>query len=495
MPVELTQINNIYRGAGSPESSQVGSVGDFYFQTDGATDNVVWYKETGAATDTGWVNLVKSHNELRTFQGGTSGEYYHLTSAQHTAAISIYTGSGSPNLSQIGNVGDLYRQTDGVQGEILWEKTVGTGNTGWEASSYESNFQTLTYGATIDWEVTGTSGTERKNAIITLTGDATLNEPTGMRIDEDMILLIKQDGTGGHTLSFPTDFEFIGNPAHTEVPSGYDLLRIRYENNTGKFYCSYDRPLGYNEYLVLPVASNIDVDFSAYTDKQVRELFGTTIYLNNTQSTSGGSDSILPDLDQCWVGYELGVIMDQSANGGDLTLTTAKVADLLYASGVENIPFLDTNTPMSMNLLEDQRYRLYFKLVVRNYLGLKTWAIVDFKARFIGGVGFLSSTGAVTWDLLTGTYKTVTPTGAITLSISNMDESYPELLTGVIFVTQGGTPFDIELPANSKVPDGDAYLIEDTGTYTLENMAASETGTLTYAYDGTDYRWRFLKDI
>jgi len=45
----------IYRGAGSPENVVLGSVGDMYLRTDGGAGTVLWIKESGTATTTGWV--------------------------------------------------------------------------------------------------------------------------------------------------------------------------------------------------------------------------------------------------------------------------------------------------------------------------------------------------------------------------------------------------------------------------------------------------------
>ena len=46
---------NFKRGAGSPESVIIGSVGDIYTRTDGGAGTTLYVKESGAATNTGWV--------------------------------------------------------------------------------------------------------------------------------------------------------------------------------------------------------------------------------------------------------------------------------------------------------------------------------------------------------------------------------------------------------------------------------------------------------
>lgn len=47
--------------------------------------------------------------------------------------VTIYTGTGSPNGSQEGSVGDLFLRTDGGSNTTFWVKESGTGNTGWTA--------------------------------------------------------------------------------------------------------------------------------------------------------------------------------------------------------------------------------------------------------------------------------------------------------------------------------------------------------------------------
>lgn len=56
--VNRVQIGNqcsIYKGSGSPNSTQVGSPCDLYLNTAGGAGATLWVKESGAATNTGWV--------------------------------------------------------------------------------------------------------------------------------------------------------------------------------------------------------------------------------------------------------------------------------------------------------------------------------------------------------------------------------------------------------------------------------------------------------
>lgn len=48
----------------------------------------------------------------------------------------IYTGEGTPENNQTGNVGDLFLRQDGGAGSTLWVKESGNGtNTGWSSVS------------------------------------------------------------------------------------------------------------------------------------------------------------------------------------------------------------------------------------------------------------------------------------------------------------------------------------------------------------------------
>jgi hypothetical protein len=53
--VSAITASNFKRGTGSPESTILGSVGDIYTRTDGGTGTTLYVKESGTATNTGWV--------------------------------------------------------------------------------------------------------------------------------------------------------------------------------------------------------------------------------------------------------------------------------------------------------------------------------------------------------------------------------------------------------------------------------------------------------
>lgn len=100
-----------------------------------------WYSELTAlysaagaipwtAIDTTGSNITdiasRAHNNLQTIQGGTTGEYYHNTSAQNTTMGILRSGSGAPGAG-LGSNGDFYFRTDGtVAGStVMYHKEAG----------------------------------------------------------------------------------------------------------------------------------------------------------------------------------------------------------------------------------------------------------------------------------------------------------------------------------------------------------------------------------
>ena len=48
--------------------------------------------------------VTRAHNNLQSFQGGTAGEYYHLTSAQNTTVGTLASGTYTPTLTNVTNL-------------------------------------------------------------------------------------------------------------------------------------------------------------------------------------------------------------------------------------------------------------------------------------------------------------------------------------------------------------------------------------------------------
>lgn len=76
---------------------------------------------------------------------------------------------------------------------------------GWTGQQY-FDATTLTYSGTIAWNLNTNQVTE-----LTLTGDATLSNPTNVQDGATYILHVKQDGTGTHNLTFSSNYKFVGD--------------------------------------------------------------------------------------------------------------------------------------------------------------------------------------------------------------------------------------------------------------------------------------------
>ena len=81
--------------------------------------------------------------------------------------------------------------------------------------------QTITYAATIDWDVY-----KGQSALVTLTGNITINNPTNIRAGEAYALKIIQGGAGSYTVTWGSSFKWPGGVAPTlSTPVGsHDVL-------------------------------------------------------------------------------------------------------------------------------------------------------------------------------------------------------------------------------------------------------------------------------
>ena len=81
--------------------------------------------------------------------------------------------------------------------------------------------QTLTDGATIDWNLS-----TQQVAKVTLAGNRTLNAPTNQQAGAFYSLAIIQDGTGSRTLTFNSVYKFTGAtaPTLTTTASAKDII-------------------------------------------------------------------------------------------------------------------------------------------------------------------------------------------------------------------------------------------------------------------------------
>lgn len=146
LKVVLNAACTIQSGAGSPNSSITGSVCDVFLRTDGGAATTFYVKESGTATNTGWVAVGGAHLEKITIPAAF---------CDHGTATSVWStssgGAGSPNdTCDIGtNVvfGDLAYLDSGTQSAQFWIQLPAD----W----------TSTIDLTITWYTTATTGNVR----------------------------------------------------------------------------------------------------------------------------------------------------------------------------------------------------------------------------------------------------------------------------------------------------------------------------------------------
>ena len=88
---EFLGTTRICKGAGSPNSALTGSIGDLYLQTNGSADAVLWIKEAGSSTNTGWESHGSVAVPVTAAQGGTGQTVYtigDILSANTTTTLS-----------------------------------------------------------------------------------------------------------------------------------------------------------------------------------------------------------------------------------------------------------------------------------------------------------------------------------------------------------------------------------------------------------------------
>lgn len=87
--------------------------------------------------------------------------------------------------------------------------------------THNFNATTLTDGANISWDLS-----QNQVASVTLGGNRTLSNPTNKVDGAVYILIVRQDGTGGRTLSFSSDYKFAGGtaPTLTTTASKADIM-------------------------------------------------------------------------------------------------------------------------------------------------------------------------------------------------------------------------------------------------------------------------------
>lgn len=104
---------------------------------------------------------------------------------------------------------------------------------GWSGQQYFDS-TTLTFSSNISWDLNLNQVTE-----LTLTGDATLNNPTNIQNGSTYILHVVQDGTGTHSLSFGSNYKFVGDAAPTISPTANYRDIFTFSAMGGNLYCTF----------------------------------------------------------------------------------------------------------------------------------------------------------------------------------------------------------------------------------------------------------------
>ena len=104
---------------------------------------------------------------------------------------------------------------------------------GWSGQQY-FNSTTLTFSSNISWDLDLNQVTE-----ITLTGNATLNNPSNIRDGATYILHVIQDSTGAHTLAFGTNYKFVGDAVPVISSNANHRDIFTFTAMGGKLYCTY----------------------------------------------------------------------------------------------------------------------------------------------------------------------------------------------------------------------------------------------------------------
>ena len=107
----------VLTGSAAPNGAVTGNPGWLYVQQVSTTASILWEKQSGTATNTGW-------------------------------AASAAVGTGAPEGAVTAPIGTLLGRADGSNGTVAYIKNSGTGNTGWRPLATSANeFNVLDYGA------------------------------------------------------------------------------------------------------------------------------------------------------------------------------------------------------------------------------------------------------------------------------------------------------------------------------------------------------------
>jgi len=168
-----------------------------------------------------------THSGSSTPSGAVAGTIWLDTTNATNPTLKFYDGSDNISLATIdysANTVDWLDSSVSITG-------LSTSATGTVLTLSDSNIlfakkgyfaeQTLTDGATIDWNLS-----TQQVAKVTLAGSRTLNAPTNQQAGAFYSLAIIQDGTGSRTLTFNSAYKFTGAtaPTLTTTASAKDII-------------------------------------------------------------------------------------------------------------------------------------------------------------------------------------------------------------------------------------------------------------------------------
>lgn len=168
-----------------------------------------------------------THSGSSTPSGAVAGTIWLDTTNATNPTLKFYDGSDNISLATI----DYSANTVDWLDSSVTITGLSTSATGTVLTLSDSNIlfakkgyfaeQTLTDGATIDWNLS-----TQQVAKVTLAGNRTLNAPTNQQAGAFYSLAIIQDGTGSRTLTFNSAYKFTGAlaPTLTTTASAKDII-------------------------------------------------------------------------------------------------------------------------------------------------------------------------------------------------------------------------------------------------------------------------------
>jgi len=172
-------------------------------------------------------SINSTHSGSSTPSGAVAGTIWLDTTNATNPTLKFYDGADNISLATIdysANTVDWLDSSVSITG-------LSTSATGTVLTLSDSNIlfakkgyfaeQTLTDGATIDWNLS-----TQQVAKVTLGGNRTLNAPTNQQAGAFYSLAIIQDGTGSRTLTFNSAYKFTGAtaPTLTTTASAKDII-------------------------------------------------------------------------------------------------------------------------------------------------------------------------------------------------------------------------------------------------------------------------------